>query len=306
MPGRPPRWPWSGTRRPSGYGRASAEEIGDELARAGVTVVSGLAIGIDAVAHTAALAAGGRTVAVLPSPIDRIYPPAHRDLARRMVAAGGALLTELSPGRQIGRPDFARRNRIIAGLAEAVVVVEAPDRSGALIDRRRGRRLRARAVRGSRSHGRSDLSRHEPPHRRPPGHPGDLASGPAPSHRSAAGPSAGQRAHPVRGRRACPRGASAAVRIGRGTGRSNPPVDLGAGRDPDHARGPRAGQRLRRSHLPPDPGGPSQRLARTPDPGQPLPPAFASSQMPGYTPGRPQTPGSSTRRVRRSPGAPVY
>ncbi len=122
-----------GTRRPSGYGRASAEEIGDELARAGVTVVSGLAIGIDAAAHDAALAAGGRTVAVLPSPVDRIYPPAHRELARRMVAAGGALLTELPPGRQIGRPDFARRNRVIAGLAEAVVVVEAPDRSGALL-----------------------------------------------------------------------------------------------------------------------------------------------------------------------------
>jgi DNA processing protein len=122
-----------GTRRPSGYGRASAEEIGDELGRAGVTVVSGLAIGIDAVAHNAAMAAGGRTVAVLPSPVDRIYPPAHRELARRMVAAGGALLTELPPGRQIGRPDFARRNRVIAGLAEAVVVVEAPDRSGALL-----------------------------------------------------------------------------------------------------------------------------------------------------------------------------
>lgn len=122
-----------GTRRPSGYGRASAEEIGDELARAGVTVVSGLAIGIDAVAHEAALAAGGRTVAVLPSPVDRIYPPAHRGLARRMVAGGGALLTELPPGRQIGRPDFARRNRVIAGLSEAVVVVEAPDRSGALL-----------------------------------------------------------------------------------------------------------------------------------------------------------------------------
>jgi len=122
-----------GTRRPSGYGRAAAEEIGDELARAGVTVISGLAVGIDAVAHAAALDAGGRTIAVLPSPIDRIYPPVHRELARRIVAAGGALLTELPPGRQIGKPDFARRNRVIAGLSEAVVVVEAPDRSGALL-----------------------------------------------------------------------------------------------------------------------------------------------------------------------------
>lgn len=122
-----------GTRRPSGYGRAAAEEIGDELARAGMTVISGLAIGVDAVAHAAAVAAGGRSVAVLPSPIDRIYPPIHRELAKRMLAARGALLTELPPGRRLGRPDFARRNRVIAGLAEAVVVVEAPDRSGALL-----------------------------------------------------------------------------------------------------------------------------------------------------------------------------
>jgi DNA processing protein len=121
-----------GTRRPSGYGRAAAEEIGDELARAGVTVLSGLAVGVDAAAHAAAVAAGGRSVAVLPSPIDRIYPPANRDLARRLREAG-ALVTELPPGRRIGKPDFARRNRIIAGMAEAVVVVEAPDRSGALL-----------------------------------------------------------------------------------------------------------------------------------------------------------------------------
>jgi DNA processing protein len=122
-----------GTRHPSGYGRAAAEEIGDELARAGVSVISGLAIGIDAIAHEAAITAGGRSVAVLPSPPDRIYPPVNRQLAARMVAAGGALLTELPPGRATGRPDFARRNRIIAGLSEAVVVVEAPDRSGALL-----------------------------------------------------------------------------------------------------------------------------------------------------------------------------
>ena len=122
-----------GTRRPSGYGRAAAEEIGDELARAGMTVISGLAIGVDAVAHEAAVAAGGRSVAVLPSPVDHIYPPIHRELAKRILAAKGALLTELPPGRRLGRPDFARRNRVIAGLAEAVVVVEAPDRSGALL-----------------------------------------------------------------------------------------------------------------------------------------------------------------------------
>jgi DNA processing protein len=72
-------------------------------------------------------------VAVLPSPLDRIYPPRHRGLAQRLVSTGGALVSELAPGHAPGRPDFARRNRIIAGLARAVVVVEAPDRSGALL-----------------------------------------------------------------------------------------------------------------------------------------------------------------------------
>ena len=122
-----------GTRRPSGYGRAMAGEIADELARAGVSVISGLALGVDGAAHQAALDAGGRTVAVLPSPIDRIYPPRHAGLAARIVESGGALVSESPPGRASGKPDFARRNRIISGLAEATVVIEAPDRSGALL-----------------------------------------------------------------------------------------------------------------------------------------------------------------------------
>ncbi|MGZ6299566.1 MAG: DNA-processing protein DprA [Candidatus Limnocylindria bacterium] len=122
-----------GTRRASGYGRSVAAEIAEELARAGVTIVSGLAIGIDAQAHLSAVEAGGRSVAVLPSPLDRIYPPRHRELAARLIATGGALISELAPGHAPGKPDFARRNRIIAGLARAVVVVEAPDRSGALL-----------------------------------------------------------------------------------------------------------------------------------------------------------------------------
>lgn len=122
-----------GTRRASSYGRSAAAEIAEELARAGVTVVSGLALGIDGAAHEAAVGAGGKSVAVLPSPLDRIYPPRHRSLAARLVAGGGALVSELAPGTAPGKPDFARRNRIIAGLSRAVVVVEAPDRSGALL-----------------------------------------------------------------------------------------------------------------------------------------------------------------------------
>jgi len=122
-----------GTRRASGYGMSVTTEVAEELGRAGVVIVSGLALGIDGAAHRAALAAGSPTIAVLPSPIDRIYPPGHRSLARELVRAGGALVSEIAIGAAIGRPDFARRNRIIAGLAEAVVVVEAPDRSGALM-----------------------------------------------------------------------------------------------------------------------------------------------------------------------------
>lgn len=122
-----------GTRRASGYGLAAASEIASDLAQTGVVVVSGLALGVDGAAHRAAVAAGGRSVGVLPSPLDRIYPPRHRGLARDIVRHGGALVTEVPVGAAVGRPDFARRNRVIAGLAEAVVVVEAPDRSGALL-----------------------------------------------------------------------------------------------------------------------------------------------------------------------------
>ena len=129
----PPAVAVVGTRRPTGYGLTIAADISDEIARAGVTVVSGLALGIDGRAHLAALDAGGRTVAVLPSPIDRVYPPRHRALAARIVAEEGALVSESPPGRLSGKPDFARRNRIISGLAEATVVIEAPDRSGALL-----------------------------------------------------------------------------------------------------------------------------------------------------------------------------
>jgi DNA processing protein len=122
-----------GTRRASGYGMSVATELAEELARAGVVVVSGLALGIDGAAHRATLTAGAPSIAVLPSPIDRVYPPRHRSLARELVRAGGVLISEMAIGAAVGRPDFARRNRIIAGLSEAVVVVEAPDHSGALL-----------------------------------------------------------------------------------------------------------------------------------------------------------------------------
>ncbi len=122
-----------GTRHATGYGLSVATEIATELALAGMVVVSGLALGVDGAAHRAVVGLERPTVAVLPSALDRVYPPRHRGLSRAIVAHGGALVTEVPVGIAIGRPDFARRNRVIAGLAEAVVVVEAPDRSGALM-----------------------------------------------------------------------------------------------------------------------------------------------------------------------------
>ncbi len=121
-----------GTRRVTAYGRQVAEELASTLAHSGVTVVSGLARGVDAVAHQAALNAGGRTLAVLGSGVDRIYPPEHRKLAERIVAQG-ALISDYAPGTPPEAGNFPPRNRIISGLTRAVVVVEAGLDSGALI-----------------------------------------------------------------------------------------------------------------------------------------------------------------------------
>ncbi len=121
-----------GTRRASAYGRDVAIDIAKGLAGAGVTVVSGLATGIDGHAHRATLDAGGRTFAVLGSGIHDIYPREHAGLAKR-VAEQGALISDNLPNAKPDRWNFPARNRIISGLALGVVVVEAPDKSGALI-----------------------------------------------------------------------------------------------------------------------------------------------------------------------------
>ncbi|MBI4280006.1 MAG: DNA-protecting protein DprA [Armatimonadetes bacterium] len=121
-----------GTRRPTPYGLAAAERIAGDLARAGLTVVSGLARGIDGAAHRAALRAGGRTVAVLGCGVDVAYPPEHRRLIDDMVRHG-AVLSEFPPGTPPRRQHFPRRNRLISGLSLGVVVVEGAEDSGALI-----------------------------------------------------------------------------------------------------------------------------------------------------------------------------
>jgi DNA processing protein len=120
-----------GARSCSAYGAEVARSVARDLAAAGLVVVSGLARGIDAEAHRGALEAGGRTVAVLGCGIDRDYPRAHADLARR-IAASGAVVSEYPPGTEPAPWRFPARNRIIAALARATVVVEARSRSGAL------------------------------------------------------------------------------------------------------------------------------------------------------------------------------
>ncbi|MGE3354665.1 MAG: DNA-processing protein DprA, partial [Planctomycetota bacterium] len=120
-----------GSRTPTPYGTAAADAFAGALARAGVGLWSGLARGIDAIAHRACLRPGAPTVAVLAGGLDRIYPPEHDELARAIVAAGGCLLSELPPGRRALRGHFPRRNRILAAAA-AVLVVEAGATSGAL------------------------------------------------------------------------------------------------------------------------------------------------------------------------------
>ena len=121
-----------GARSCSPYGAQVARELARELGAAGVVVVSGLARGVDGEAHRGALAAGGLTVAVLGCGIDRDYPRAHAQLAGR-IAESGAVVSEYPPGIEPSPWRFPARNRIVAGLARATVVVEARERSGALI-----------------------------------------------------------------------------------------------------------------------------------------------------------------------------
>jgi DNA processing protein len=129
-----------GSRAASRYGMAQAQRLAGDLAHIGITVVSGLARGIDAAAHRGALAAGGSTIAVLPGALDHVTPHYHRDLAAD-VAARGALLSEHEHGAPRFKSAFLARNRLIAALAGATVVIEAAERSGAISTAAAARRL---------------------------------------------------------------------------------------------------------------------------------------------------------------------
>lgn len=121
-----------GTRRMTQYGRQATKELTTELSRRGISVVSGLARGVDAAAHQAAMDAGGRTLAVLGSGVDQIYPPEHRKMAER-IRTNGAVISDYPPGTQPEAGNFPPRNRLISGLSRAVVIIEAGEKSGALI-----------------------------------------------------------------------------------------------------------------------------------------------------------------------------
>jgi len=126
---RPPVVAIIGTRRPTAYGKEVTHTLATDLARSGVVVVSGLASGIDTIAHTATLEAGGITIAVLAQGLHSIYPASNRGLAER-ISKNGALITEYEMGEEAMKHHFLARNRIVSGLADAIVVTEAADRSG--------------------------------------------------------------------------------------------------------------------------------------------------------------------------------
>lgn len=127
-----PRVAIVGSRKVTTYGREVTRTLAADLARAGVVVISGLAIGVDSIAHTAALEAGGLTLAVLPGGLSQIYPASHTHLAARIVSQGGALVSEYDSNVHPQKWFFVERNRLVSGLAQALLVTEAAEKSGTL------------------------------------------------------------------------------------------------------------------------------------------------------------------------------
>lgn len=121
-----------GTRTISIYGEQVTQEFASALAEQGVVIISGLALGVDCLAHQSALEAGGLCIAVLPCPLDKIVPVSNERLARQILDSGGALVSEYAPGKPAFKQNFIARNRIMSGLADAVLITEAGEKSGAL------------------------------------------------------------------------------------------------------------------------------------------------------------------------------
>lgn len=127
-----PRLAVVGSRKVSPYGRRVTAELAGGAAAQGIVIVSGLALGVDSLAHEAALEAGGLTIAVLPSSLQQVYPASHRNLAKRILDNGGALVTEYEDTPRVLNAYFIARNRLISGLAQATLVTEAALKSGSL------------------------------------------------------------------------------------------------------------------------------------------------------------------------------
>lgn len=127
-----PRVAIVGSRTMTPYGKLVTYQIAGQLAELGIVIVSGLAIGVDAVAHQAAIDAGGQTIAVLPSPLDNIVPATNRRLAQAILNSGGTLVSEYSLGTEPHKGNFIERNRLMSGLSDAVLITEAAEKSGSL------------------------------------------------------------------------------------------------------------------------------------------------------------------------------
>lgn len=121
-----------GTRKPSSYGKEVTQQLSYDLAKKGIVIISGLALGVDGIAHRAALEAGGTTIAVLANGLPQIYPATHKDLADQIIQSGGAILSEYEPETTARSYQFLQRNRIVSGLSDAIIITEAAARSGTL------------------------------------------------------------------------------------------------------------------------------------------------------------------------------
>lgn len=121
-----------GTRKPTAYGREVTHQLAYDLAKHGVIIISGLALGVDGIAHKATLEAGGKTIAVVGNGVDIVYPANHKDLTKQIIDSGGAIISEYEPGVEARGFQFLERNRIVSGLSDAIIVTEAAARSGTL------------------------------------------------------------------------------------------------------------------------------------------------------------------------------